>query len=252
MQPQDANGNAHSCVSVVFTPGAVAAGLSVILEVEICADEVGAIEAEAAVETETETFLIPISAVVLSAATYAEWEAQGGQIPCNVTAVDQAPKRMVRSKAPVIATMRKQLAAKKEMQATSKGGGMGSSKLHDLQDPVPEPQVPGGLATGLDVDWHVDETRNLMEIKEMTAKERLRERKIQELKRRGRPINEATLSGIDAELRAIFPVPKRDRNTKSPLQNIQARADEEQVATLASVQQEGDKSSVEEALVPEA
>ena len=112
--------------------------------------------------------------------------------------------------------------------------------------------MPGGLATGLDVDWHVDETRNLMEIKEMTAKERLRERKIQELKRRGRPINEATLSGIDAELRAIFPVPKRDRNTKSPLQNIHARADEEQVAPPASVQQEGDMASAEEAVVPEA
>ena len=62
MQPQDANGNAHSCVSVVFTPGAVAAGLSVVLEVEICADELGDIDAAAAVETETETFLIPISA----------------------------------------------------------------------------------------------------------------------------------------------------------------------------------------------
>jgi hypothetical protein len=61
---------------------------------------------------------------------------------------------------------------------------------------VPQPQVPGGLAPSF---------------------------------------NEVTLSGIDAELRAVFPVPKRDRNTKSPLQNIHARADEEQVAPPASV-----------------
>jgi len=47
----------------------------------------------------------------------------------------------------------------------------------------------------------------LSEIKEMTARDRLRERKIQELKRRGRPVNEASLAAVEAELRLKFNSP---------------------------------------------
>ncbi len=42
----------------------------------------------------------------------------------------------------------------------------------------------------------------------MTVRERARERKIQALKRRGRPVNEATLAGIEAELKLQFNSPR--------------------------------------------
>lgn len=41
----------------------------------------------------------------------------------------------------------------------------------------------------------------------MTTRDRARERKIQALKRRGRPVNEATLAGIEAELKLQFNSP---------------------------------------------
>lgn len=50
--------------------------------------------------------------------------------------------------------------------------------------------------------------KQLSEIKEMTARDRARERKIQALKRRGRPVNEATLAGIETELRLQFNSPR--------------------------------------------
>jgi hypothetical protein len=40
------------------------------------------------------------------------------------------------------------------------------------------------------------------------VRERARERKIQALKRRGRPVNEATLAGIEAELKLQFNSPR--------------------------------------------
>ena len=51
----------------------------------------------------------------------------------------------------------------------------------------------------------------LSEIKEMTARDRLRERKIQELKRRGRPVDEASLAAVEAELRLQFNSPRTMR-----------------------------------------
>jgi hypothetical protein len=145
-----------ACGSVVYTPGSVAAGMSVVLEVEIWCDECGVVNTEAAIETETEHFFIPINCVILDAETYGQWELEGGQIPCNVTTVDQTPKRMVRSKAPTVATLRRQLAEKREALAQGKGAGGVTLKMHDLQDPVPEPKVPN-----TDIDWFVDGTRHV-------------------------------------------------------------------------------------------
>lgn len=204
-QPDDGNGNVHPAVSVIYTPGAVAAGMSVVLEVEVWADQCGVLSTEAAIETETEQFFIPISAVVLTKEQYEAWELEGGQLPCNVTTVDQPPRKLVRSKAPTVATLRRQLAAKREAAAMGQAGATGF-RMHDLQDPVPEPAVPS-----TEVDWFVDGTRHLSEIKDMNLKERWRERKIQELKRRGRPVNEATLAGIEAELRVKFNSPRTAR-----------------------------------------
>ena len=154
-QPDDGAGNVHPSVSLIYTPGAVAPGMSVVIEVEVWADECGVIDTEAAIETETEVFFIPISAVVLDRQQFEEWQLEGGQLPCNVTAVDQPPKRMVRSRAPTVATLRKQLAAKREAELHGEGADAGK-KIHDLQDPVPEPAVPS-----TEVDWFVDGTRHV-------------------------------------------------------------------------------------------
>ena len=142
--------------SVLYTPGSVAAGMSVVIEVEIWCTECGVINTEAAIETETEHFFIPINAVVLPSDTFGAWELEGGHIPCNVTAIDQLPKKMVRSKAPTVATLRKQLAAKREAVLMGKAEG-NAGKLHDLQDPVSEPHVPS-----MEIDWFVDGTRNVI------------------------------------------------------------------------------------------
>ena len=86
--------------SMIYTPGALAAGMSAVIGVECWADEAGVVNTEAAIETETERFFIPISAVVLPQEQFEAWETEGGQLPCNVTnVVDQPPRRMVRSKA---------------------------------------------------------------------------------------------------------------------------------------------------------
>lgn len=154
-QPDDGNGGMHPSVSLIYSPGAVAPGMSVVVEVEVWADECGLIDTEAAIETETEVFFVPISAVVLDSQQFEEWQVEGGQLPCNVTAVDQPPKRKVRAKAPTVATLRKQLAAKREAEmhgASAEAGG----KIRDLQDPVPEPSVPS-TAT----DWFVDKDRHV-------------------------------------------------------------------------------------------
>ena len=141
--------------SMIYTPGALAAGMSAVIEVECWADEAGVVNTEAAIETEAEHFFIPISAVVLPPDQYEAWETEGGQLPCNVTTVDQPPRRMVRSKAPTVATLRRQLAEKREAVAMGKEDG-GSHKMHDLQDPVPEPHVPS-----IETDWFVDSTRHV-------------------------------------------------------------------------------------------
>lgn len=153
-QPDDGNGGMHQSVSLIYTPGAVAPGMSVVIEVEVWADECGLVDTEAAVETETEVFFIPISAVVLDSQQFEEWKLEGGQLPCNVTAVDQPPKRKVRAKAPTVATLRKQLAAKRE--AESFAGADAGGKTRDLQDPVPEPVVPS-----TEIDWFVDRDRHV-------------------------------------------------------------------------------------------
>ncbi len=143
--------------SVIYTPGALAAGMSAVIEVECWCDETGVIDKEAAIETETEQFFIPISAVVLPPDQFKEWEDEGGQLPCNVTSVDQPPLRMVRSKAPTVATLRRQLAQKREAVAMGKDdGGSHPHKAADLQDPVPEPHVPN-----TETDWFVDATRHV-------------------------------------------------------------------------------------------
>ena len=100
----------NDSVSIIYAPGGVAAGMSVVLEVEVWAEECGQIDTQFAIETETECFTIPIQAVVLDAAEFAEWQEQGGQLPCNVAAVDQTPVRLARSRAPAVATLKKQLA----------------------------------------------------------------------------------------------------------------------------------------------
>ena len=151
------NVRVHQMVrSMIYTPGALAAGMSAVIEVECWADEAGVVNTEAAIETETERFFIPISAVVLPQEQFEAWETEGGQLPCNVTnVVDQPPRRMVRSKAPTVATLRRQLAEKREAVAMGKEDG-GSHKMHDLQDPVPEPHVPS-----TETDWFVDKTRHV-------------------------------------------------------------------------------------------
>ena len=100
----------NDSVSIIYAPGGVAAGMSVVLEVEVWAEECGQIDTQFAIETETECFTIPIQAVVLDAAEFAEWQEQGGQLPCNVAAVDQTPVKLARSRAPAVATLKKQLA----------------------------------------------------------------------------------------------------------------------------------------------
>ena len=87
----------------------------------------------------------------------------------------------------------------------------GTGKMTDLQDPVPEPEVPS-----VEVDWFVDHTRPLGEIQELEARERLRERMIQDLKRRGRPVNEASLAGIDAKIRQKFRDGRESSHSRSP------------------------------------
>jgi hypothetical protein len=87
----------------------------------------------------------------------------------------------------------------------------GTGKMADLQDPVPEPEVPS-----VEVDWFVDHTRPLGEIQELEARERLRERMIQDLKRRGRPVNEASLAGIDAKIRQKFRDGRESSHSRSP------------------------------------
>lgn len=129
--------------------------MSAVIEVECWCDETGTVNTEAAIETESEKFFIPITAVVLPPDQFKAWEAEGGQLPCNIARVDQPPRRMVRSKAPTVATLRRQLAQKREAVAMSKDDG-GSHKVFDLQDPVPEPHVPD---TG--TDWFVDATRQV-------------------------------------------------------------------------------------------
>jgi hypothetical protein len=128
--------------------------MSVVLEVEILAEECGVIDTYASIETETEVFEVPISAAVLSEAQFQEWQDEGGNLPCNVTSVDQTPKKQVRSRAPAVATLKKQLAEKRtqgEGRAVSPSG-MG----RDLQDPVPEPEVPS-----TEIDWFVDWGKNV-------------------------------------------------------------------------------------------
>lgn len=150
------------CCSVVYTPGSVATGMSVVIEVEIWCTECGVINTEAAIETETEHFFIPINAVVLSSEQFGAWELEGGHIPCNVTPIHQPPTKMVRSKAPTVATLRKQLDAKRDALLMGKptgstGSSGGMPKMHDLQDPVSEPEVPS-----TEIDWFVDGTRHVI------------------------------------------------------------------------------------------
>jgi hypothetical protein len=131
--------------------------MSAVIEVECWCDETGVVNKEAAIETETEQFFIPISAVVLPPDQFKAWEEEGGQLPCNVASVDQPPRRMVRSKAPTVATLRRQLAQKREAVAMGKDdGGSYPHKAADLQDPVPEPHEPS-----TEMDWFVDATRHV-------------------------------------------------------------------------------------------
>ena len=131
--------------------------MSAVIEIECWCDETGVVNTEAAIETETEQFFIPISAIVLPPDQFKAWEEEGGQLPCNIASVDQPPRRMVRSKAPTVATLRRQLAQKREAAAMGKDdGGSHPHKAADLQDPVPEPNVPS-----TEIDWFVDATRHV-------------------------------------------------------------------------------------------
>ena len=82
----------------------------------------------------------------------------------------------------------------------------------------------------------------LSEIKEMTARERLRERKIQELKRRGRPVNEATLAAVEAELRLLFNSPRTLKGATGatgakPEEHMEEQQEEEEAQEEEPVQE---------------
>ena len=61
-------------VSVVYNPGALAPGMSIVLEVEVCVDEAGVVQDDVLIETEAEMFRIPISANVVSLEEFEEWQ----------------------------------------------------------------------------------------------------------------------------------------------------------------------------------
>jgi len=167
-------------VRVVYNPGAVAAGMSVVMEIEINAEEQGRVVDEIVVETEKEVFTIPISAIVISSKDFQEWIERGGQVPCNVAVVDQR-KHVLRSKPQPLATLRK--------EATSTKTKMFSESLRDLQDPVSEPQMSKYTT---DKDWVVDPTRSLAEIKNLNYDQRLQLLTMQDMKRKGKLVSEET------------------------------------------------------------
>uniref|UniRef100_A0A7S4PD23 Uncharacterized protein n=1 Tax=Guillardia theta TaxID=55529 RepID=A0A7S4PD23_GUITH len=167
-------------VRVVFNPGAVAAGMSVVLEIEINAVEEGRVMDEIVIETEKEVFSIPVSAVIISSKEFQDWIERGGQLPCNVAAADSNSKHVLRSKPPSLATL------KREGTTTSKSK-MFSESLRDLQDPVPEPQLSKYTT---DKDWVVDPTRSLAEIRNLNQEQRMQLLTIQDMKRKGKIVTE--------------------------------------------------------------
>lgn len=74
----------------------------------------------------------------------------------------------------------------------------------------------------------------------MTARERARERKIQALKRRGRPVNEATLAGIEAELKLQFNSPRAGGTGGTAGNGGEAAAEEEPTAGGGESEQPAD------------
>jgi len=65
-------------VSVVYTPGVAAPGISIPIEVEVCAQEPAELREVVTVVTEREEITLPVDATVLDDAAFAEYEAQGG------------------------------------------------------------------------------------------------------------------------------------------------------------------------------
>lgn len=121
-------------ISVVYTPGGVAAGMSVVIEIEIYTDEPVEIDEELLIETESEIFVIPITASVLDLEEFAKWESVGGQFPKHVKKLQSAPKRANKSKQSKLAT----LVGLKDITHDA-------SLVVDLQDEVKEPVAPVGL-----------------------------------------------------------------------------------------------------------
>jgi hypothetical protein len=145
-------------VSVVYTPGGVAAGMSVVIEIEIYAELPVEIDEELRVETEAEQFVIPIRASVLSGEDFAAWQAKGMQLPKHVKELQSgAPKRSCRSKQAPMATL-----------VSLHDASMDASLMMDLQDTVDEPVAPVHSR-----DWFVDTTKTLNEIRDMTDEERM-------------------------------------------------------------------------------
>lgn len=145
-------------VSVVYTPGGVAAGMSVVIEVEIYAEFPVEIDEELRVETEAEQFLIPIRASVLSGEDFAALQAKGMKLPKHVKELQSgAPKKSCKSRQTPMATL-----------VSLNDASMDASLMMDLQDSVNEPVAPVHSR-----DWVVDTTKTLNEIRDMTDEERL-------------------------------------------------------------------------------
>jgi len=93
-------------LSVVYTPGGMAAGMSIVIEVECFSTDAGMLTDQLTVETEGEVFRIPITANVMPQGEYSAWEATGGVVPKHVKQMKSAaPKRMMKSKPAQLGTL---------------------------------------------------------------------------------------------------------------------------------------------------
>ena len=126
-QPDDGS-SMHPSVSLIFS-GAVAPGMSVVVEVEVWADECGLIDKKRPSKRRQRCSLCR-SALLCRRPAPEEWQLEGGQLPCNVTAVDQ-PQRS----APRPHGCHSSQAAGKTGGGDAQGERRGWRQDCDLQDP---------------------------------------------------------------------------------------------------------------------
>jgi len=190
---------ANPDVAIVYNPGPLAPGMSTVLEVEVFPGEIGALEEELYLETESEVFSIAITASVLDAADFSAWTNRGGQLPINLKQVDVAPRRATRSVVHGVT-------AKKPTT------GYGQYKpLRDLQDPVEEPDRPSA-----EMDWFVDTTKNMAQIRDMTTAQRMHARYVQAAVRSGRTIIEADEMEAPNDVVSPVAILERQPSVESP------------------------------------